>query len=102
MFVRLTSCKFSPESIAEVKRIYQQEIVPVVREQKGNMGILLLEPVDESDDYVSVSRWSTRADADAYESTGLYKSLIGKVSAFLTQDPVTRAYEAEDVPVPAG
>lgn len=99
VFVRLTSCRFSPESIAEVKKIYQQEIVPVVREQKGNMGILLLEPVDKAEDYVSVSRWSSKADADAYENTGLYESLVGRLSGFLTKEPVLRSYESEDVPV---
>ena len=102
MFVRLTFCKFSPETIEEVKEIYRQEIVPVVREQKGNMGILLLEPIDKADDYVSVSRWRSKADAEDYENAGLYKALVGKLAGFWTKDPVLRSYEAEDVMVPAG
>jgi|SRR5947209_5431132 len=101
MFVRLTSLKFSPESIAEVKRIYMQDVVPVVSKLKGNMGIVLLEPVDKADDFVSISRWNTKADADAYESDGLYKSMVGKVASFLTKEPVLRSYHAEDVPVMA-
>lgn len=102
MFVRLTFCTFAPEAIAEVKRIYGQDIAPVVMQQKGNMGILLLEPLDKADDYVSVSRWSTRADADAYENAGLYKSLVGKLAGYLTKEPVLRCYEAEDALIPAG
>lgn len=102
MFVRLTFCKFAPEALADVKRIYRQEIVPAVTEQKGNMGILLLEPVDKADDYVSVSRWRTKADAEAYEDTGMYKSLVGKVAGYFIKEPVLRSYEAEDVLVPAG
>lgn len=101
MFVRLTFCTFAPEAIAEVKRIYRQEIVPIVMQQKGNMGILLLEPLDKADDYVSVSRWGSKADADAYEGAGLYKSLVDKLSGYLTKEPVLRCYEAEDA-VPAG
>lgn len=102
MFVRLTFCKFSPEAIAEVKEIYRQDIAPVVKQQKGNLGILLLEPVDKADDFVSVSRWSSKADADAYDNTGLYKSLIGRLSGFFTKEPVLRSYEAEDGLVTAG
>ena len=102
MFVRLTFLKFSPESIAEVRRIYRQKVVPVASQQKGNMGIVLLEPVDKADDYISVSRWRTKADAEAYESSGLYKSLVGKFADYLTKEPVLRSYEAEDVPVMAG
>lgn len=102
MFVRLTFCKISPEAIAEVKKIYREDIVPAVQQQKGNLGILLLEPVDKADDFVSVSRWRTKADSDAYETAGLYKSLVGKLAGFLTKEPVLRTYEAEDVLVPAG
>lgn len=102
MFVRLTFCKFAPDSIAEAKKIYTQDIAPVVSQQKGNMGILLLEPVDKADDFVSVSRWSSQADADAYERSGLYKILVGKLRDFFVKEPVLRSYEAEDVLVSTG
>jgi heme-degrading monooxygenase HmoA len=97
MFVRLTFCKFAPEAINEVKRIYMKEIAPEVQKQKGNRAIRLMEPVDKADDFISLTEWSTKADADAYEASGLYKSLVGKLASFLTKDPVLRSYHAEDV-----
>lgn len=102
MFVRLTFCKFTPEAIADVKKIYREDIVPVVQQQKGSLGVLLLEPIDKADDFVSVSRWRTKADADAYDKGDLYKSLSDKFSGFLTKEPILRSYEAEDALVPAG
>ena len=97
MFVRLTFCKFTPESINEALNIYKKEVVPVVSKQKGNIGIRMLEPVDKSDDFISVTEWSTQADADAYESSGLYKSMVGKIVDLVAKPPVLRSYHAQEV-----
>jgi quinol monooxygenase YgiN len=97
MIVRLTYCKFNPDSIDEVKSLYNQDIVPVARMQKGNLGIRLIEPVDKSDDFISISEWATQEDADTYESSGVYKNLVNKLFDFLTKQPVLKTYTAEDV-----
>jgi hypothetical protein len=55
MIVRLTYCKFSPDSIDAAITIYNNEIVPVAKAQNGNLGIRLIEPVDKSDDFISIS-----------------------------------------------
>lgn len=102
MFVQLTSCKFAPEAIDEVKRIFREEIVPAAQSQQGNKGVLLLEPVDKADDFVSVFRWRAKADADAYQSTDLYKNTSDKLAHLFSEEPVLRSYEAEDAPVQAG
>ena len=97
MIVRLTFCKFSPDSIDEVKAIYNRDIAPVARMQKGNLSIRFIEPVDKSDDFISISEWATKEDVDVYESSGVYKSLVGKLSDFLTKPVVLKSYTTEDV-----
>lgn len=101
MFVRLTFCKFSPESINDAIDVYNRDIAPVVRQQKGNISIRILEPVDKADDFVSITEWNTKADADAYEESGLYKSLVGKLANFFSKPPTLRSYNAQDVGVMA-
>lgn len=101
MFVRLTFCKFTPGSAGDVNRIYNQEIVPEVKAQKGNLGIRMLEPLNKGDDFISVSEWSTQADADAYENSGLYKTLVAKLGDFMAGQPVLKAYTAEEALVAA-
>lgn len=97
MVVRLTYCKFSPNSIDEAKAIYNREVVPVAKMQKGNLGIRLIEPVDKSDDFISMSAWATQEDADAYESSGVYKELVGKLVDYLTKPVVLKTYTTRDV-----
>ena len=97
MIVRLTYCKFSPDVINEAKKIYNRDVVPVAKMQKGNLGIRLIEPVDKSDDFVSISEWATQQDAEAYESSGVYKNLVNKLADFLAKPPVLKTYTAEEV-----
>ena len=101
MFVRLTFCKFIPQTIDEAKRIYNQDIVPIVKAQKGNLNVHMLEPVDKADDYVSITEWATQADADAYHSSGTYKKLVGMLVDFFAAPPVLKIYKTEDILIAA-
>jgi quinol monooxygenase YgiN len=97
MIVRFTYIKFNPDSINEAKRIYNQEVIPVAKVQRGNLGIGLIEPADKADDFISISEWATRADAELYETSGVYKSLVDKLVDFIAKPPVLKTYIAEDV-----
>lgn len=97
MFVRLTFINVSPESRDEVKRIYNEEVVPVVRQQKGNINIMLLEPTNDADDYISVTEWESQADGDAYEAGGTYRAMVDKVKDKFTRKPELKTYTTETV-----
>lgn len=97
MFFRLTFCKFSPESVNDALSIYNKDVIPVVSRQPGNIAIHMLEPVDKADDFISLTQWRTKADADAYESSGLYASLVAKISDLLAKPPVLKSYDTKDV-----
>jgi quinol monooxygenase YgiN len=97
MFVRLTYCKFNPDSTDVVKTIYNRDVVPIAKMQKGNLSIRLMEPVDKSDDFISISEWATQEDAETYESSGVYKKLVATLADYLTKQPVLKTYTAEEV-----
>jgi heme-degrading monooxygenase HmoA len=96
MFARLTFIKTSPESSDDIKRIYNEEIVPVVRSQKGNIGCWLMEPTSENDDYISLTEWNSPADADAYETSGTYRKLVDKIKDYYTAKPVLKTYNVAE------
>lgn len=97
MIIRLTFCKFNPASLNEARAHYLQEIIPVVKMQPGNLGIRLIEPVDKNDDFISMTEWATKEDADRYESTGVYKSLVAKLASYFNGPVVAKVYTTEDV-----
>lgn len=101
MIVRLTFLNFLPERADEARRIYNDEIVAVVKRQKGNIDCRLLEPVDKKDEYISMTTWETKEDSDAYHTSGTYKQLVEKVRNDYSKDPVLKVYTAETVLQPA-
>ena len=100
MFVRLISVNFLQGKLEEAKRIYHDELVPVVRQQKGNLDCRLLEPVDPADDYISMTVWETREDVYAYQTSGVYKDLIDKIQALYSKNPELKVYSTEKVMEP--
>jgi quinol monooxygenase YgiN len=102
LVVRMTFVKFDPTKIEEVKSIYNHDIVPVAREQEGNLGIRLLEPQDKSEDFISISEWRTQADADAYDRSGIYQKLVAKLEPFIVKPAVLKSYTTEEVKVFTG
>lgn len=96
MFARLTFFGVHPRDAEELKKTYNDQILPVIRSQKGNMGAWLLEPKNENDEYISLTEWISLQDAEAYESSGTYRELIAKASNRLRSGPVLKTYTAVD------
>jgi quinol monooxygenase YgiN len=95
MWVRLTIGKIKPGKMDEMRKIYYEEIVPVVKAQNGNVDIFLLEPVDAGDDIVSYNSWESQADGDAYEASGTYAEMVEKVRHTLTGQLKVKSYEVK-------
>jgi heme-degrading monooxygenase HmoA len=102
MIARLTFFRAAnPKDVDEFKMIYRDQIVPVIRNQKGNLGAWLLEPANEQDEYISLTEWISTADADAYETSGTYKELVGKVMSKFKGDYTLRVYNIADTKIVA-
>lgn len=101
MIVRLTYFSLLPEKVEVLKRMYTDEIVPEVKKQKGNLDCRLLEPVNSTDDYISMTVWDNQEDADNYQSSGKYRQMVEKARQHFAKDPVLKIYHAENVMEPA-
>ena len=101
MFVRLTYLNFLPGKAEEAKKIYNNELVPVVKKQKGNLDCRMLEPLDKTDEYISMTLWDNKEDADAYHDSGTYKQLVDRIKEMYAKTPVLKVYSTENVMEPA-
>jgi len=69
-------------------------LMPRVRQQSGFIGMLML--VDEEhNEYVGVSQWQTRADAEAV-TTSILPLAMQELASVLDNPPVTRIYEVHE------
>jgi heme-degrading monooxygenase HmoA len=101
MYARLTFTKTSREHSEIIKKIFNEEVIPVVRTQKGNVGCWLLEPTNDNDDYISLTEWRTHKDADMYEATGTYRMLVEKVKNYYIAKPVLKTYNVTELKMPS-
>jgi len=99
MFARLTFISIQQDKVEELKRVYNEEVVPVVKNQKGNIGIWLLEPTDSGDEFISLTEWTSKTEADAYEQSGTYRALVDKLKDKYTAKPVLKTYNVSETKI---
>jgi heme-degrading monooxygenase HmoA len=76
----------------DMVRVYRDEVVPAVREQRGFGGAMLLTD-SQTGVGISITLWETEADREAGEETGLFDEQIEKFSNMLTDTPVRKHYD---------
>jgi len=65
MFARTVSIRLKPNSVAEFNRTLENEILPLLRKQKGFRDELALVAPNRSE-VVAISLWDQKENADAY------------------------------------
>jgi len=92
MYARAVSIQFQPGKVDEASRIVQDSIVPAMKGQKGFKGQLLLTQKDTGK-AMSINLWETEADLTTFETSPIYKELLGKLGSILAGPPAGERYE---------
>ncbi len=95
MWVRLTFAKIQLEKMDEIRQIYNEDIVPTVRAQKGNVDVFFLESVEEEGEVISFTSWDRKEDGDKYEASGTYVEMVNKVKHTFAGPPTLKSYEVK-------
>lgn len=97
MYARLRYLTVLPEHEEDIKKLYHDEIIPALREQKGFVDCRLLEPVNRGDQFIALTVWKRQSDAIVYESTEQYEEQRNKILSFTTGTPQLKTYTYETV-----
>ncbi|HEY6121308.1 MAG TPA: hypothetical protein VIV66_15225 [Pyrinomonadaceae bacterium] len=91
MFGRQVTLKLKPNSATELTRIANDEIIPILRKQKGFRDeTTFIAP--ERSEAVANSFWDTKADADAYNTTA-YPEVLKTLSNVIDGTPTVKNFE---------
>ena len=93
MYVRTINVRIRPNKLDETRKIYNEQIVPTVKAQKGNIDIFLMESLDREGEIISFSLWESQKDGDAYEASGTYVQMVNKVKHTFADTPTLWSYE---------
>jgi len=92
MYARVVNVQFQAGKLDEAKRIVNESVVPALKEQKGFKSQFLLTQQD-TNKAISINLWETEADLTAFETSPLYREVLGKLAAVLAATPAGEAYE---------
>ena len=85
MVARKLCLRLKPEMLVEFTRIFEQDVVPLLRRQKGFKDEIVL-AVPGSRDVLALSLWETSEDAEAYHSSA-YTNVLTAVGRVMESTP---------------
>ncbi len=92
MFARLTIVQVKSDKIDETIKIFEENVIPAAKSQKGfRGGYLLTDP--KTGKGISITLWDSEEDAIANEQSGYYQEQVAKFKDFFTAPPVREGYE---------
>ena len=69
MFARNVSLRLKPNTLSEFTRIFEKEVIPMLRKQRGFRDEIAF-AVPGGLDVVAISLWDTKENAEAYNTAG--------------------------------
>ena len=91
MFARQVTLKLKADSVTELTRIADAEILPILRKQKGFRDETTFVSPERSE-AIANSFWETKADAEAYGSTA-YPEVLKTLSNVIDGTPTVKNFE---------
>ena len=95
MWIRLIEVKIQPDKLDEARKIYNEEITPTVKAQKGNVDIFLMESMDREGQVISFTSWDSKEDGDTHEASGTYVEMVNKIKHTFAGMPTLWSYEVK-------
>jgi heme-degrading monooxygenase HmoA len=84
MYVRFVSIKVREGKEKEFKQIYLKEIIPALQKTKGCRFVYLTENLQKNNEFISVTIWDSKVDAEIYENSGQFNALVKKIKHTLS------------------
>ncbi len=91
MFARNVSIQLKPNSLSEYNRTFENEILPLLRKQKGFKDEIALS-TPGSLEVTAISLWESKASAEAYNST-TYPEVLKKCHKMIDGTPKVHTFE---------
>jgi hypothetical protein len=93
MFARHITLQLKPNFEKEFPIVFEKDIMPVLRRQKGFLEELLL-VTPFKNEAVAISLWEEKEYAEAYHKQ-VYPELSKIIAKFVEEPPVVKMYEVE-------
>ena len=105
MFMRLLQVKLNPVYTEQFKNFYDETVLPQLQKMPGCIFAGLIKSGPGSDEFISLTFWKTQLNAEEYEQSETFKSLLNEAKPFLSESnewkiQLSDKMELEYAPVP--
>lgn len=94
MFTRNVTMHLKPRSVEEFTKTIENEVLPMLRKQKGFKDELTF-IVPDGTEALGISLWDLKTDADAYDR-GTYPQVLKALSKVIEGTPQVRTYDVSN------
>jgi hypothetical protein len=93
MFARTAALKLkSNTTVPEFTQLFEKDILPVLRNQKGFRDEITFAPAPGSLDLIAISVWDNKESADTYNASA-YPEIVKTLSKVIEGEPRVRSSE---------
>ena len=94
-FARRVALKVKQEKLHEFLSVTRRDVGPGLAREKGLRRFFLIRSVDNMNEFVALTLWNSKRDADNYEKSGRYAKNLRKIRDMLEGDPVLSQFHVE-------
>ena len=98
MYTRNVRIKLRAESMQEFRRVLAQQIIPLLRKQKGFQDEITF-VTSKRNEAVAISFWDSQENADAYNHVA-YLDVLRALSNVIESIPIVETFEVIDSTLP--
>jgi heme-degrading monooxygenase HmoA len=91
MFSRIVTMKLKPSHIADLTKILDEKVLPLLRKQEGFKDVVVLAN-NGGAEAISISLWDTKANAESY-SQKAYPQVLTSLTDLLDGSPQVKSLE---------
>jgi heme-degrading monooxygenase HmoA len=95
MIVRIIFFSTTPDDLEKGKKIWDEEMAPLIKTQKGFHKAFRAMAQDEPGGGVMVQLWESTEDEEAWRSNPKYLEVIRKVETFIPELRLERDFEVD-------
>jgi quinol monooxygenase YgiN len=82
--LRLVRGTFNHNSLEAARRVYEEEVIPLLHSVKGCRHACLLGSLDSADELVSLTMWDSEEDIANYETSALFRGILERAQPMLS------------------
>lgn len=97
VFMRFLQLKINTEYIQMLRPFYEKSVIPELQKMEGCLFAGLIQSSRSAGEFISMTLWETKSQAEAYEKSGVFQMLLKRVKPFLSESSEWKIQLSKDL-----